>query len=78
MENRERRFGMHSVDTESIRKIMKANGFTIVTLATAIGVCKNTMETYLKQPYKMPLGVAHKLIDVLHVSREESTKIFLM
>lgn len=56
---------MVSIDVHKVRGKMAENGYTITSLSACLGIDRNTLSSYLKNPRKMPYSVVADLAGAL-------------
>ncbi len=64
------------VDTQKLRGKMAERGYTITALSKDVGVDRNTLSGYLKNPEKFTYGVLIKIAHILFDSKEEAVSVF--
>ncbi len=69
---------MFHVDVDKLLGKIKERRFTIKSLSDAIGISRNTLSEYIKNPEKLPYDVINKIVSVLHLDCEESMSIFFV
>ena len=67
---------MVSIDVQKVRGKMAENGYTITSLSACLGIDRNTLSSYLKNPGKMPYSVVADLAALLCDTTEEANSIF--
>lgn len=67
---------MASVDVPKVKGKMAERGFTITSMSEKLGVDRNTLSAYLKNPNKMPYEVVSTMAGLLCDSPEEASAIF--
>ena len=67
---------MVSIDVHKVRGKMAENGYTITSLSACLGIDRNTLSSYLKNPRKMPYSVVADLAALLCDTTEEANSIF--
>lgn len=67
---------MACVDVPRVRGKMAERGFTIMSLSEKLGVDRNTLSSYLKNPQKMPYEVVSNMAELLCDTAEEASSIF--
>ena len=66
-----------NVDVAKLRGKIVEKGFTVETLATAIGIDRSTLYRKLDAIEKFTIGEARKIKEVLGLTNAEATQIFL-
>ena len=66
-----------NVDVAKLRGKIVEKGFTVETLATAIGIDRSTLYRKLDTIEKFTIGEARKIKEVLGLTNAEATQIFL-
>lgn len=67
---------MACVDVPRVKGKMAERGFTITSLSEKLGVDRNTLSAYLKNPKKMPYEVVSNMAGLLCDTTEEASSIF--
>lgn len=67
---------MYHVDIAKVRGKMAEQGYNITSFAERIGVNRNTMSSYLRDPSGIPYEVLDLMADSLCESYEEASPIF--
>lgn len=67
---------MACVNIPRVKGKMAERGFTITSLSEKLGVDRNTLSSYLKNPQKMPYEVVSKMAELLCDTDEEASSIF--
>lgn len=67
---------MYHVDVAKVRGKMAEKGFTITSFAERIGVNRNTMAAYLRDPSGIPYDVLDMMADSLCDTLDEAVPIF--
>lgn len=67
---------MYNVDVPKVRGKMAEKGYTISSLATEMGINRNTLAGYLDNPSNIPYGKLAIMADILCDDSTESTNIF--
>lgn len=67
-----------TVDTKRLKGCMAAQGMTQEAVAKAIGVDNSTFIRKMKcEGLAFSVGQMHKIVEVLHIGREDAAAIFL-
>lgn len=64
------------VDIPRVRGKMAERGYTIASMASHLGINRNTLATYLEKPNKMPYKVISNMADALCDTADEAAAIF--
>lgn len=67
---------MYYVDTPKVRGKIYEKGYTITSLAKALGINRNTLSTYLESPESIPYGKLSKMAELLCDTPCEASAIF--
>ena len=67
---------MYQVDVAKVRGKMGERRMSVSALAKSVGVCRDTMTSYLKKPEKIPFGIVLNMANTLCESKEEASEIF--
>lgn len=67
---------MTFVDVPKVRGKMAERGFTITSLSEALGISRDTLANYLRNPGKIPYGVMAGMAEMLCDNQTEAAKIF--
>lgn len=64
------------IDVGKVKGKMTERGFTTKSMAEKLGINRNTLATYLKEPEKTPYHVVASLANELCDTAEEASSIF--
>lgn len=64
------------VNVPKVRGKMAECGYTITSLAKKLGISRNTLSFYLKEPEKIPYNIVAAMAEILCDSPEEAGSIF--
>lgn len=67
---------MFHVDVNKLLGKITERRFTISSLSDEIGISRNTLSSYLKNPDKFPYDIIVKISGALNLDAEESVAIF--
>ena len=67
---------MVHVDVPKVRGKMAERGYTITSLASALGISRATLSNYLEEPDKIPYLVISSMAKLLCDSPKEASDIF--
>lgn len=67
---------MVHVDVPRVKGKMAERGFSVTSLANALGVSRNTLSKYLDCPNKIPYSVISNMATLLCDTPEEASCIF--
>ena len=67
---------MFHVDVDKLLGKITERRFTLSSLSDQIGVSRNTLSSYIKNPEKIPYDTINKIVAVLNLNQEESVAIF--
>lgn len=67
---------MYEIDIAAIKGLMGEKGISNSALAQQIGVNRNTLRAYFKEPHKMPYDVMIKIVTALDIPGEKVKNIF--
>lgn len=69
---------MFHVDVPKVKGKMAEKDYTITSLATELGINRNTLASYLDTPEKMPYEIVCKMAELLCDTKEEAITIFFV
>lgn len=64
------------VNVSKVRGKMAEHGYTITSFAKKLGISRNTLSIYLREPEKIPYNVVSAMANILCDSAEEAGSIF--
>lgn len=65
-----------TVDTKRLIGKIYENGYNRSSFAGELGISRETLRKYIKNPASMPYTVIEKAISILHLNSEEAKDIF--
>lgn len=65
-----------TIDVPKVRGKMAERGFDLTSLSAELGISRNTLAGYLRNPGKTPYSVISQMADVLCDNTVEATQIF--
>ena len=67
---------MFHVDVDKLLGKIKERRFTISSLSEKIGVNRNTLSSYIKNPESFPYEIINRIVIALNLNAEEANTIF--
>lgn len=67
---------MYQINISKIKGKMGEKNISITELSQQIGVSRNTLSSYFKNPAKMPYNIVSKMAQVVCDTQDEAVSIF--
>lgn len=67
----------YTVDVNKFRGKMAEKGYKLDAFAKELGITRNTLATYIKEPGKIPMRTVSRMAELLCDSSDEARSIFL-